>query len=103
MISAAQATVHVATDWPAFGLFFLGLITSLGGFTAWVLRQLGRNRKNWQDFVSAQVGEVKQELSADLAQLSGVVADLSRESRDQGKAIARIEGRLGTSPAAPMS
>lgn len=103
MMTAAQATVHVATDWPAFGLFFLGLVSTFGGFTAWVLRRLDRNRKDWKDFVTHEVSTAMAEMKAEVSGLALVVSDNSREIRDQGKAIARIEGRLGTSPAAPAS
>ena len=87
----------MATDWPAFGLFFIGLIGTVGGFSAWVLKRLDKNRADWKRFVSEQVTAAKDEMKREFTTLAGVVDDNSREIRDQGKAIARIEGRLGTS------
>ena len=100
MSALADSTVHVATDWPAFGLFFLGLAGTFGGFGTWVLRRLDKNRKDWKDFVAHEVSMAVSELKNEVVNLSTQVTDNSHEVRDQGKAIARIEGRLGTNPPA---
>lgn len=92
----AQSTVHVATDWPAFGLFFLGLIGTVGGGVAWVIRRMDRNREDWKAFVQHEVQLATEELKTQVSRLASVTDDNSRELREQGKAIARIEGRLGT-------
>lgn len=91
-----SAPLHVATDWPAFGVFFLGLITTIGGFSAFVLRRLDKNREDWKNFVQHEVAVATEGLAKQVANLASVVDDNSREMREQGKAIARIEGRLGT-------
>lgn len=95
---AASSVIHVATDWPALGVFFLGLIGTIGGFAAWVIRRLDKNRAEWKEFISHEVQIATSEVKHEVSQLSTVVDDNSRELRDQGKAIARIEGRLGTTP-----
>lgn len=92
----ASAPIHVATDWPAFGLFFLGLIGTFGGFTAWVLKRLDKNRSDWKGFVKQEIAEATAALKHEVSALAGTVDDNSRELREQGKAIARIEGALGS-------
>lgn len=100
---ASGAPIHVATDWPAFGVFFLGLIGTFGGFTAWVLRRLDRNRKDWKEFVTGEIERASTDLRRELAQVAELTSDNSRELREQGKAIARIEGKLSRPPeAAPV-
>ena len=94
MTPLANAPIHVATDWPAFGVFFIGLVTVIGTFTGWVLRRLDKNRADWKLFVTDEVKAAKDEMKAEFAQLASIVDDNSRELRDQGKAIARMEGRL---------
>lgn len=99
-MTLAAGAVHVATDWPAFGLFFLGLMTTAGGLAAFVLRRMDKNRADWKEFVSREVQAATLELKTEVAGLAATVGENSREMREQGKAIARIEGRVGVPPAA---
>lgn len=99
----AASPIHVATDWPAFGLFFLGLVTTIGGFTGWMVRRLDKNRADWKQFVTDEVKAAKDEMKSEFAQLAHIVDDNSRELREQGKAIARIEGRVGSGSGASAS
>lgn len=97
-MTLAATTAGLSTDWPGLGLFFVGLVGAIGGFTGWVVRRLDKNRAEWKDFVAAQVDLAKREMKAEFLQLARIVDDNSRELRDQGKALARMEGRLGTKP-----
>lgn len=93
-LASGGSSLHVATDWTAFGLFFLALITSFGGFTGWVLKRLDRNRKDWKDFVENAINLAMAEMKAQVATLAVAVADNSTQIRAQGLAVARMEGLL---------
>lgn len=95
MLASGQV-VRVATDWTAFGLFFVALASLFGAFVGFVLRRMDRNRDKWQAFVQQEVGEVRTELLAHMGQLASSVAANTGTLTRQGEAIARIEGRLST-------
>ena len=92
----SSGTIHVATDWTALGVFFVGLIGVLGGFVAWLVRRFDQARAANQAFVKAEVAAALAPLLAQMQTNTNRIGDTSREVVDQGKALARIEGALGS-------
>lgn len=92
----SSGTIHVATDWTALGVFFVGLIGVVGGFVGWLIRRFDRIRAANQVFVKDEIAVALGPLITQMSQNTAKIADTSREVVDQGKTLARIEGALGS-------
>lgn len=73
----------------------------MGGFAAWIINRLEKNRKDWKQFVAAEIQNATQMLSKDIndikdqmARNSDAISKQGERIISQGENIAKLSGKM---------